>query len=107
MECEPKWRLYPHGKLDCFFELIDMKIFAWILVLALLIAHQDYWNWDSDLRMFYGLPIGLVYHIGLSIAAAVVWWIVCLEAWPKDDLAGDAKSARSVVDGRSDRGDQS
>ena len=60
-----------------------MKLFIWLLVAALIVMHQDFWNWN-DPQMFLGfLPIGLYYHMGISIAAALVWWFACTFAWPK------------------------
>ena len=65
---------------------------VWLLVAGLIIVHQDFWNWnESDLLL--GLPIGLTYHVGLSIAAAVVWWLACLLAWPETLDDGDAESS--------------
>ena len=60
-----------------------MKLVIWILVAGLIIAHQDYWNWTDD-TLFWGfLPIGLAYHIGLSLVASCVWLFACSFAWPK------------------------
>ena len=61
-----------------------MKQVIWLLVALLIIFHQDFWNWESDTRIFLGLPVGLVYHAGLSLAAAAVWALACRFAWPKD-----------------------
>ena len=36
-----------------------MKILIWLLVAALLIAHQDYWNWTDRSLVFGFMPIGL------------------------------------------------
>ena len=60
-----------------------MTKIIWLLVAILIIFHQDFWNWEND-SIVYGLPIGLTYHIGLSLAAAAVWWIACLVAWPDE-----------------------
>ena len=38
-----------------------MKIF-WMLFLALLFLHQDFWNWSSEEMVWGGVPIGLFYH---------------------------------------------
>jgi hypothetical protein len=61
-----------------------MKILIWLLVAALLIAHQDWWYWNDDTLMFGFLPIGLFYHACLSLAAGAFWFLVCVFAWPKD-----------------------
>lgn len=61
------------------------RLLAWVLVFALIVGHQDYWVWlGKPERSFFELPSGFVYHVGLSIGAAVVWWIVTMEAWPED-----------------------
>jgi hypothetical protein len=56
---------------------------VWLLVALLVILHQDYWFWHET-KLWLGLPTGLTYHIGLSLAAAVVWWLACVFAWPDD-----------------------
>ena len=60
-----------------------MNRIVWYLVFALVIAHQDFWYW-ADPTVVFGMPIGLVYHIGLSIACSLVWAYVCYFAWPKE-----------------------
>ncbi len=61
----------------------SMKLLIWLLVAALIILHQDFWNWNNHKLYFGFLPIGLYYHIGISIAAALVWSFACTFAWPK------------------------
>ncbi|MBI4717593.1 MAG: DUF3311 domain-containing protein [Planctomycetes bacterium] len=68
-----------------------MKRFVTLLVLALIVLHQDFWHWDRIEPLVLGfLPIGLAYHAGLSIAAAVVWALAVRYCWPRDvDVAED------------------
>ncbi len=61
-----------------------MKIFIWLLVAVLLIAHQDFWYWNDETLVFGFIPIGLFYHACLSVAAGAFWYLVCTIAWPKD-----------------------
>lgn len=61
-----------------------MKYLIWFLVIALLIAHQDNWNWYDDSLVFGFVPIGLFYHSCISLAAGFVWWLACTFAWPKE-----------------------
>lgn len=69
-----------------------MKYLVWILVAVLIIAHQDFWFWETHEFVFGFLPIGLAYHIGLSIAAACVWYLAVKYAWPDDlETAGSNK----------------
>ena len=69
-----------------------MRRITWILVAGLIVAHHDFWNWDRDVIVLGFLPIGLAYHIGISLAAALLWLIACTFAWPAgaDDF-GDAE----------------
>ena len=61
-----------------------MRRVAWGLVLLLIVLHQDFWNW-SDGNLLFGIaPAGLVYHVGLSLAAGLVWWLVVRAAWPQN-----------------------
>ena len=60
----------------------------WLLVLmvaAIYALHQDCWNWKKVEPLVLGfLPIGLAYHAGYSLLAAVMMWVLVKFAWPKD-----------------------
>ncbi len=60
-----------------------MKYFVWALVVTLLILHQDNWLWDDDRLVMGFMPVGLLYHCGISIAAAITWLLVTTFAWPQ------------------------
>jgi|688.fasta_scaffold10787_5 hypothetical protein len=49
---------------------------------ALFILHHDFWNWGSTALVFGFMPVGLAYHVGYSIAAGLLWYLVCRFAWP-------------------------
>lgn len=72
-----------------------MKTLLWILIAILLLAHQDFWFWDDPTLVFGFLPIGLAYHMGISLVAGFVWWLMCVFAWPKhlDELDAAPPSA--------------
>ncbi len=56
----------------------------WILYIALVVLflfHNDFWFWDSP-KVVLGLPIGLLYHIGYCVAAAVLMALTINHAWP-------------------------
>jgi hypothetical protein len=65
-----------------------MKHIVWILVVLLIVLHQDTWLWDDDSLLLGFLPMGMAYHIGISIAASIVWLLAVRYAWPAD--SGDA-----------------
>ncbi|KAA5541873.1 DUF3311 domain-containing protein [Roseiconus nitratireducens] len=61
---------------------------VWIiaaLVLLLLILHQDNWFWTDDTLVFGFLPIGLLWHAGISIGASLTWALATVIAWPIDE----------------------
>lgn len=60
-----------------------MKYAVWILVAGLMVFHQDYWQWLDATLDFDFLPRTLTYHIGISIAAAVVWMLATKFCWPE------------------------
>ncbi|MEZ6045321.1 MAG: DUF3311 domain-containing protein [Planctomycetaceae bacterium] len=62
-----------------------MKYVVWGQVLILLILHQDNWLWENDKLVFGFMPIGLLYHAGISLAAAITWFLATLFAWPIDE----------------------
>jgi hypothetical protein len=82
-----------------------VKYLMMVLLALLLIAHQDYWNWNNATLVFGFLPLGLFYHLCISQAAATVWLIGVTFAWPKaftelDDTISQSKLAQSVETNR-------
>ncbi len=62
-----------------------------ILLVLLAILHQDFWFWNEIHPLVFGfVPIGLAYHVGVSIAAAVLWAVAVYSCWPKDVDVPDA-----------------
>jgi hypothetical protein len=60
------------------------KTLLFLLILAVYVAHQDFWNWKESQPLVFGfLPIGLAYHAGYSIACAIMMAILIKAAWPK------------------------
>lgn len=53
------------------------------LLALLLAAFQNFWMWP-DSRLLAGLPVNLVYHVGLCVAAALLLALVFRRAWPTD-----------------------
>jgi uncharacterized protein DUF3311 len=62
------------------------------LILVVYVLHQDFWNWKTADPLVFGfLPIGLAYHAGYSILAAILLAILVKIAWPKhlEDVPSD------------------
>ena len=59
-----------------------------LLVLVLLILHQDYWQWDRNELVLGFLPYTMAYNIGISLATVLLWVFVCTFLWPRhlDDI---------------------
>ncbi|MCA9040081.1 MAG: DUF3311 domain-containing protein [Planctomycetaceae bacterium] len=62
-----------------------MKYVVWGMVLFLLIIHQDNWLWENNKLVFGFFPIALLYHAGISILAAITWYMATIFAWPIDE----------------------
>lgn len=60
-----------------------MRTLIFGLIVLIAIAHQDFW-WAGDHKtlVFGFLPVSLAYHIGISIAASVLWGLACRYCWP-------------------------
>jgi len=55
-----------------------------LLILTVYVLHQDFWNWNKAEPLVFGfLPIGLAYHTGYSILAAILMTVLVKVAWPK------------------------
>lgn len=58
----------------------------------LFVLHHDFWNW-ADRRLLFGwLPVGMAWHVGFSLGAALLWVAACRWAWPAalEEWAGAA-----------------
>ena len=59
------------------------RILLVIAVVALYVAHQDFWNWRTAHPLVFSfIPIGLFYHGCFSVAASLVMWLLVKYAWP-------------------------
>ncbi|MGB1123650.1 MAG: DUF3311 domain-containing protein [Phycisphaeraceae bacterium] len=70
----------------------------WIIFVVLFFLHQDVWFWDDQSLVLGFMPIGLAYHAGFSIAAALLWASAVKWAWPSDVEAW-AEGDESEVEG--------
>jgi hypothetical protein len=53
------------------------------VVVALYLLHQDFWFWRIAEPIVFGfLPIGVFYHVGYTLAVAVLMWALVRWAWP-------------------------
>lgn len=70
-----------------------MRGLVWILLLLLVLLHQDVWNWRSYEPLVLGfIPAGLAHHVGISLAAAAVGALAVRFCWPAGlDVADEAK----------------
>lgn len=60
-----------------------MKQLLAVLVAAVILLHQDIWNWTNRTLVFGFLPIGLAYHAGYSLTAALTMALLVRYLWPK------------------------
>ena len=72
-----------------------MRKLAWSLLGLLVILHHDFWFWDDPTLVAGWFPIGLLYHVGLSIVAAGFWLFVVKCVWPSA-LADEQSSTGST-----------
>lgn len=56
-----------------------------LLVVLLIVVHQDNWNWTDRTLVFGFMPLGLFYHACISVAASVTWLLATKIAWPLVD----------------------
>ena len=61
-----------------------MKPAVWIFVSLLLLLHQDYWQWDNQRLLFGAFPYALMYHMGISLTAALGWLLATRFSWPEN-----------------------
>lgn len=54
------------------------------IIVVMVALHQDFWNWKDGSLVLGFLPVGLAYHVGYSILAAVAMAALVRLAWPRD-----------------------
>lgn len=59
-----------------------MKWALALLVLVMIVLHQDFWLWTNKTLVFGFLPIGLAYHATYSCFAALTMWALVRFGWP-------------------------
>lgn len=77
------------------------KLLLFLFIAAVYVLHQDYWNWKNSELVFGILPVGLAYHAGYSIVAAIMMAVLVKFAWPQHlenvephDSSADEKKGR-------------
>ena len=55
------------------------------MVIVVFLLHQDFWNWQKTEPLVFGfLPVGLAYHAGYAILAAIMMALLVKFAWPTE-----------------------
>jgi len=73
-----------------------MRTVVWLLLVALIVLHQDFWNWRTREPLVFGfIPSGLAWHVGISLAAALVAALAVRFCWPAELEAPDGQDAGS------------
>ena len=66
------------------------------LVILLVILHQDVWFWDSHEPAFGFMPVALLWHAGISVAASITWFIATKVAWPTFEENAPVEAAEAT-----------
>jgi len=61
-----------------------MRYSVWILIIILIILHQDNWLWEDERLIFGFFPIALLHHAVISVCAGLTWFLATRFAWPVD-----------------------
>jgi hypothetical protein len=71
-----------------------MRLLTWSLLLSLAVLHHDVWFWHTWEPLVLGfLPVGLAWHVGISLAAAAGWAMAVRYCWPAHLEGPDAPEA--------------
>ena len=77
-----------------------MKRVIPVLILLLVVLHQDFWFWHRYEPLVLGfLPIGLVWHVGISLASVVIALLAVRYCWPVDVDVDDAEATGGNTSG--------
>ena len=72
----------------------NMKNIVWGMVVLLIVLHHDVWLWDNTTLVGGFMPLTLLYHACISVAAGFTWFLAIRFAWPTD-IDGDETSQES------------
>lgn len=62
-----------------------MKLLIYGLLAVLILLHQDFWWWRTYEPLVFGfIPPGLAHHVGISLAATVLWFSASRLIWPAE-----------------------
>ena len=65
--------------------MVGKPVVLSLAVLALYVAHQDFWFRDVARPLVFGfLPVGLFYHVVLCVAIAGLMRVLVRHAWPAE-----------------------
>jgi hypothetical protein len=59
----------------------------------LYLLHDDFW-FRNDPRFVLGLPVGLAYHVGYCLVAAILMAFLVRAAWPRGVESDDEARGR-------------
>lgn len=59
------------------------KLLLFLMIAGVYVLHQDFWNWKDSTAVLGFLPVGLAYHAGYSILAAIMMAVLVKTAWPE------------------------
>jgi hypothetical protein len=70
---------------------------VWFAVIALIVLHQDFWLWDVSKPYVFGfMPVGLAYHVLISILSAAVWFFATKHCFPVTDEGTSTPSPANI-----------
>jgi len=69
-----------------------------IMVLAVYVVHQDFWNWQNASLVGF-LPVGLAYHAFYSILCAIMMAVLVKCAWPEHLEVEESQIAPGAAQG--------
>ncbi len=62
---------------------IVMRKLIYLFFFLLVLAHQDFWWWRTHEPLVFGfIPIGLAWHVCISIGAGMLGLLAVKYAWP-------------------------
>jgi hypothetical protein len=69
----------------------------WAGVVLLILLRQDIWFWHDPALVLGILPVGLAWQIGISIAAALLWYTATRIAWPAEIVTAATPAATNAT----------
>jgi hypothetical protein len=57
------------------------RVIAVFAIILLFVLHNNWWSWEPDSRLLFGIPFDLIYRIFWVLLSTGALWLVLRISW--------------------------